>query len=96
MSKILLGLVALTAVAFAEVNLKSCAGCHGADWSKKALGKSLVVADMNATAITDALLGYKDGTYGGPMKGLMAGQVSKYSNEELEASAVLIAEASKK
>lgn len=90
MSKILLGLVALTAVAFAEVNLKSCAGCHGQNFEKKALGKSLVVSDMNATAITSALVGYKDGTYGGSMKGLMKGQVSKYSEAELTASAKAI------
>lgn len=30
MKKILLGLVALSALAVVEVNLKSCQGCHGA------------------------------------------------------------------
>ncbi len=96
MKKILLGLVALSALAFAEVNLKACNGCHGTDWSKKALGKSKIVSDMNATEIATAMVGYKDGTYGGPMKGIMKGQVSKYSVEELKASAIVIAEQSKK
>jgi len=96
MNKILLGLVALSAVVFAEVNLKSCAGCHGTTWEKKAMGKSAVVADMNASAITTALLGYKDGTYGGAMKGLMKSQVARYSAEDLNATALLIVEQSKK
>jgi len=83
-----LALVATTASA--DVNLKSCTGCHGADWSKVALGKSKVVSDMNVTEIKTALLGYKDGTYGGAMKGLMAGQVKKYSEEELTKAASTI------
>lgn len=87
MKKILLGLVALTALAFAEVNLNSCFGCHGKSFEKKALGKSLVVADMNTTAISIAMIGYKEKTYGGKMKSIMYGQVSKYTNEELNASA---------
>jgi len=73
-----------------EVNLKSCAGCHGANFEKKALGKSKVVKDMNATEISTALKGYKDGTYGGPMKGLMKGQVLKYSDKELEDASSVI------
>ena len=50
---------------------------------------------MNVTEISAALIGYKDGTYGGKMKGLMAGQVAKYSVEELKASAIKIVEMSK-
>lgn len=96
MKKILLGLVALSTLVFAEVNLASCAGCHSSDWSKKALGKSKVVADMNATAISTALLGYKDGTYDSAgMAGIMRAQVSKYSVEELNATATIIADLNK-
>lgn len=51
---------------------------------------------MNATAISTALIGYKEGSYGRAMKGVMKGQVVKYSNEDLNASALLIVEASKK
>ncbi|MCK9474053.1 c-type cytochrome [Sulfurimonas sp.] len=62
-----------------------CAGCHGADGSKAALGKSQIIKGWDAKKTADALTGYKAGTYGGAMKGLMTGQVSKLSNEEIEA-----------
>ena len=94
MKTLTLGLAALALVATtatAEVKLGACVGCHGADWSKAALGKSKIVSDMNATEIKTALLGYKDGTYGSMMKGVMKGQVAKYSNEELEDAATKIA-----
>lgn len=64
-----------------------CVGCHGAHFEKKAMGKSIVVADMTHTDIAAALKGYKHGTYGGPMKGLMKGQVAKYSDADLDAFA---------
>ena len=68
-----------------SVNSKACTGCHGMDWTKKALGKSKVVSTMTHQEIAGSLKGYKDGSYGGAMKGLMKGQIAKYSNEELEA-----------
>ena len=42
MKKIVMSIVALTATTalMAGVNAAACTGCHGADWSKKALGKS--------------------------------------------------------
>lgn len=87
MKKIVLSIVALgaTTALMAAVNAAACTGCHGADWSKAALGKSKNVAEMSKADIAAALVGYKDGSYGGPMKGLMKGQVDKYSKEELEA-----------
>lgn len=86
----ILALGLMGTAALAEVNLKGCTGCHGANFEKKALGKSKIVSDMNATSISAALIGYKDGTYGGSMKGIMKGQTAKYSNEELNASANII------
>jgi len=74
----------LAVSAMAEVNLKACAGCHGGDWSKKALGKSKVVANMTTKDIVDSIIGYKNGSYGGSMKGVMKSQVAKYSDEELK------------
>ncbi len=64
--------------------LKSCLACHGQDWSRPALGKSKIVRNMSRQNILRALKGYKKGTYGGPMKGVMKGQVSRYSDAELE------------
>ncbi len=92
MKKIALSIVALTATTalMAGVNAGACLGCHGADWSKAALGKSKNVAEMTHAEIATALKGYKDGSYGGPMKGLMKGQVAKYSDADLEAFAQTI------
>ena len=88
MKKIVITSIATLTVAsslMAGVNAGACKGCHGADWSKKALGKSKVVSDMSHADIAAALKGYKDGSYGGPMKGLMKGQVAKYSDADLDA-----------
>jgi cytochrome c-type protein NapB len=88
MKKIVTTTIATLAVAstlMAGVNAGACKGCHGADFSKKALGKSKIVAEMTHADIAAALKGYKAGTYGGPMKGLMKGQVAKYSDADLDA-----------
>lgn len=69
----------------AGVNASACKGCHGAHFEKKAMGKSKVVAEMSHADIAHALKGYKTGTYGGPMKGLMKGQIAKYSDADLDA-----------
>jgi len=91
MKKIIFALCALVAVVSADINTASCGACHGAHFEKHALGKSKVVADMNATEIATALKGYKAGTYGGPMKGVMKGQVARYSDEDLKKVAEEIA-----
>jgi cytochrome c-type protein NapB len=74
-------------VAAAVPNLGGCKGCHGADFEKKAMGKSKEVNAMSKADIATALKGYKDGSYGGAMKGLMKGQVAKYDDATLEAIA---------
>ncbi len=61
-----------------------CAGCHGMDASKAALGKSQIIKGWDVKKIADALHGYKAGTYGRDMKGLMAGQTSKLSDEDIK------------
>ena len=75
--------LAATSSLMAAVNAAACVGCHGADWSKAALGKSKIVSTLPHAEIAAALKGYK-ADQGGPMKGLMKGQVSKYSDAELE------------
>lgn len=93
MKKIVIASIATLALAtasMAAVNGKACTSCHGADWSKAALGKSKNVSAMTHAEIATALKGYKDGSYGGPMKGLMKGQVGKYSNADLDAFAQTI------
>ena len=86
MKKIVLGTLVLSVAAFAAVNLGACKGCHGQNFEKKALGKSKIVSDMSKADVTAALIGYKNGTYGGPMKGIMKGQVAKYSEADLSST----------
>jgi len=93
MKKIILAGVAtltLSSVAMAGVNSAACAACHGKNFEKHALGKSKIVKDLSHAEIAEALKGYKAGTFGGPMKGVMKGQVGKYSDADLEAFAQTI------
>ena len=69
---------------------KKCAACHGQKGEKKALNKSQIIAGWDAAKTADAIKGYKAGTYGGPMKGLMKGQVASYSDADLDAFAATI------
>jgi len=90
MKKIVLASIAaltLTSVAMAGVNGAACAACHGKSFEKVAMGKSKVVSDMTHAEIEAALLGYKNtaGFGHSPMKGAMAGQVKRYSDEDLKA-----------
>jgi cytochrome c-type protein NapB len=68
----------------------ACAGCHGQHFEKVAMGKSKVVKDMSEADILVALKGYKDGSYGGAMKGLMKGQVASLSDADMKAMAASI------
>ena len=63
---------------------QKCASCHGQNAEKKALNQSAIIKDWDATKIANALKGYKAGTYGGSMKGLMKAQVNNLSNKEIE------------
>jgi cytochrome c-type protein NapB len=86
MKKIVLGTLVLGVAAFAAVNLGACKGCHGQHFEKHALGKSKIVKDMTKAEVSAALVGYKHGTYGGPMKGVMKGQVARYSDADLKST----------
>jgi len=77
--------LALVTAASAAVNGKTCVACHGVNFEKHALGKSKIVKDMTHAEIATALKGYKAGTFGGTMKGVMKGQVGRYSDADLEA-----------
>ncbi len=80
----------LTASALYGASTAACAGCHGQHFEKKAMGKSKVVKDMSKADIVAALKGYKDGSYGGAMKGIMVGQVKALSDADMEAMAASI------
>jgi cytochrome c553 len=63
---------------------KKCAGCHGPKGERKALGKSQVIKGWAADKVVNALKGYKAGTYGGPMKGVMKGQVAALDDAKMK------------
>ncbi len=66
---------------------RKCGGCHGASGEKAALGKSQIITGWEVAKTVEALKGYKDGSYGGAMKGLMASQVSSLSESDTNALA---------
>lgn len=69
---------------------KACVGCHGANAEKSALGKSQIIKGWEKEKIVTALKGYKDGTYGGAMKGVMKGQVARLDDAKIDAVATYI------
>lgn len=82
--------ILVTAPALYGASIAACTGCHGQQFEKVAMGKSKVVKDMSKEDIIAAMKGYKDGTYGGPMKGLMKGQVANLDDAAIEGIAALI------
>jgi len=89
---VLVGALLATSSAMANADLfKKCAGCHGVHAEKKALGKSKVIASLGEDGVKKALHGYKDGTYGGSMKGIMKGQVARLSDADIDSLAKYIA-----
>ena len=93
-NKVLIGLAVVGSLTVAAADgaalYKACAACHGASGEKKALGKSEVITGWEASKTVAALNGYKDGTYGGAMKGLMKGQVKALDDAQIEALAKYI------
>jgi len=67
-----------------------CTACHGQNAQKKALNKSQVIRGWSSEKVVNALHGYKDGTYGGSMKGVMKAQVSNLTDKEVKAVATYI------
>ena len=68
-----------------------CASCHGKNGEKAAFNNAQIIAGWDKEKSIAALNGYKDGTYGGSMKGIMKGQVSALSDAQIQAVAEYIA-----
>jgi len=77
----------LTMSASAGADVKACIGCHGAKLEKNTMVKDKIIINLKKDEIVKALNGYKDGSYGGAMKGVMKGFASKLSDEEIKAIA---------
>ncbi|MFA7084859.1 MAG: c-type cytochrome [Arcobacteraceae bacterium] len=90
MKKIFIISTLLACSLFATDAYKKCAGCHGNSGEKVSLGKSKIIKDMTKAEIVTAMHGYKDGSYGGAMKGLMKGQAATLSDADIEAIAEFI------
>ncbi len=69
-----------------------CAGCHGANGEKAALGKSAIITGQDAAKTVEQLNGYKAGTLNvHGMGGLMKGQVATMDDAAIKAVADHIA-----
>lgn len=62
-----------------------CVGCHGTK-GEKAFGSTptKVPNKLTKAQVVESLKGYKDGSYGGPMKGLMKGQVAALTDAQIQ------------
>lgn len=91
MKKFTLMVATATTLLTANADYAVCAGCHGNSGEKQALGKSKVIKDMTPTELAKSLNGYKDGTYGGPLAGLMKGQVQNLTEVQIKSISEYIA-----
>lgn len=85
------GMLTKEEISEAEALYLKCAGCHGQKAERSALNKSQIIQGWSVEQLRDSLMGYKAGTYGSVMKGLMQGQVSSLSDEQIELLAQYIA-----
>jgi len=69
-----------------------CAGCHGQNGEKAALGKSAIIAGQDAAKTVEQLKGYKAGTLNQHgMGGVMKGQVASLDDAAMKEVADYIA-----
>jgi cytochrome c-type protein NapB len=92
MKKIVIAATVLATTSLFAANTASCAGCHGQNFEKAAMGKSKIVKDMTKDEIVTALKGYRDtdGFGHSQMKAAMAGQAKALSDADIEEIAASI------
>jgi len=73
-----------------SVYYKKCVSCHGSNGEKKALGVSKALNTLDKEEITNALVGYTKGTYGGKYKKLKTGMARTLSEDDISAVTVYI------
>jgi len=64
---------------------KRCIRCHGFQADKSALGWSDAIGGWNVEKLEGALKGYRSGSYGGRMKGVMEEQAAALGDEDIRA-----------
>lgn len=80
----LMGALFFSVAANATPLYTKCVACHGEQGEKAALGKSKIIKDMSKDEFASSLIGYKNDTYGGAMKGIMKAQVTMLSDEQIQ------------
>ncbi|MBI4798345.1 MAG: c-type cytochrome [Desulfarculus sp.] len=81
-----------TPAADAQTLYARCAGCHGADGGKTALGVGKPLKGMSAQEVARYLQGYKAKAIGGPQKAVMEAQAALLSDQDIQALAALISQ----
>jgi len=69
---------------------KMCADCHGTDGKNIALGRGRAIAGWEPQRTIDGLKMFTDGTYQGPMAGIMKVKIEELSEEEKQQVAIYI------
>jgi len=64
---------------------EGCTKCHGRDGKKHALGTSNIIAGQSRYELVKKIKGYKSGTYGGTLKGVMSPQVQSLTPDQIDA-----------
>ena len=84
LTTLLVSTLALSAYAM-PASYGKCVACHGTN-GEKAFGATpdKVPNKLTKAKVEEALKGYKDGSYGGSMKGLMKGQVVSLSDNDIK------------
>jgi len=88
MKKIILILITLTGISFAQTGAElynKCMGCHGTNGDKAALGKSAIITGQDKELTVKQLKGYKSGDLNQHgMGSLMKVQVNSLTDEDIE------------
>jgi len=87
-SALALSALSLVAAPNGKALSAKCAGCHGVDFSKHALGRSDVVKGWSASKIEAALRDYKTTTESDEL--VMRTEVKNFSNAQIKAIAKYI------
>ena len=86
MKKIVLGSILAAACVFAAApaSYSTCVACHGVKGEKAfAATPTMIPANLTKDEVAKALHGYKDGTYGGKMKGVMKGNAMRLTDAQI-------------
>jgi len=67
-----------------------CAECHGTDGKNRAFGRSKVIAGWDASRVEKSIYAIINGTYKGPMSGIMRTRVQNLSDEEIKEVSIYV------